>query len=194
MSKKIASNDKILENISTRMDIFASTIKNQHSFNKMIESQIAQLVAVVPPSNKGKILGQPKDFKTINLVDIHNAAFYYTQPLEGRWIDYSLPDKQGDPGRPVIPISIGPRIFQEAVCDFRASDNIMPKVIYDKILGDPLLYTNMRLQLADQSLCYPKGILEDAIIRVGQSYIPVDFVFWKQVEMRGHPSFWADLS
>jgi hypothetical protein len=52
----------------------------------------------------------------------------------------------------------------------------MHKVIYDKILGDPLLYTNMRLQLADQTLCYPEGVFEDAIIRVGQSYIPVDFV------------------
>jgi hypothetical protein len=49
----------------------------------------------------------------------------------------------------------------------------MPKVIYDKILGDPLLYTNMRLQLIDQSLCYPVGVLEDAIIRVGQSYVPM---------------------
>jgi hypothetical protein len=57
LSKKIASNDKILENISTRMDNVASAIKNQHSFNKMIESQIAQLVAVVPPSDKDKILG-----------------------------------------------------------------------------------------------------------------------------------------
>jgi hypothetical protein len=38
--KKIASNDKILENISTKMDTFASAIKNQHSFNKMIEPQI----------------------------------------------------------------------------------------------------------------------------------------------------------
>ena len=52
----------------------------------------------------------------------------------------------------------------------------MPKVIYDRINGDALLYTNMRLQLVDQSLCYPKGILEDAIIRVGQSYVPIDFV------------------
>jgi hypothetical protein len=52
----------------------------------------------------------------------------------------------------------------------------MPKVIYDKIIGDPLLYTNMRLQLADQTLCYLEGVLEDAIIRVGQSYVPVDFV------------------
>ena len=52
----------------------------------------------------------------------------------------------------------------------------MPKVIYDKINGDTLLYTNMRLQLADQSLCYPKGVLEDAVVRVGKSYIHVDFV------------------
>jgi hypothetical protein len=32
------------------------------------------------------------------------------------------------------------------------------------------------LQLADQSLCNPKGVLEDVIIRVEQSYVPVDFV------------------
>ena len=94
----------------------------------------------------------------------------------GRWIDYTLPKKKSDPGRPIIPIAIGPHIFQEAVCDFGASVNIMPKVIYDKINGDTLLYTNMHLQLADQSLCYPKGVLEDAIIQVGQSYVLVDFV------------------
>ena len=176
LSRKIASNDKILENINNRIDSFASAIKNQHSFNKMIESQIAQLAAAVPPSDKGKILGQLEDLETINLVDIHNAAFYYTQPSERRWIDYTLPDKKGDLGRPFIPITIGPHIFREAVSDFEASINIMPKVIYEKILGDPLLYTNIHLQLADQSLCYPKGVLEDAIIRVGQSYVPIDFV------------------
>jgi hypothetical protein len=77
----------------------------------MIESQIAQLVATVPPSDKDKILGQPKDLETANLVNIHNAAFYHTQSLEGRWIDYSLPDKKGDLGRLVIPITIGPHIF-----------------------------------------------------------------------------------
>jgi uncharacterized coiled-coil protein SlyX len=41
MSKKVASKDKTLGNINTRMETFASAIKNQHSFNKMIESQIA---------------------------------------------------------------------------------------------------------------------------------------------------------
>jgi hypothetical protein len=41
LSKKVNVNDKILENINTRMDSFASAIKNQHSFNKMIESHIS---------------------------------------------------------------------------------------------------------------------------------------------------------
>ena len=45
-----------------------------------------------------------------------------------------------------------------------------------KINGDTLLYTNMHLQHADRSLCYPKGVLEDTIVRVGQSYVPIDFV------------------
>jgi hypothetical protein len=92
-------------------------------------------------------------------------------------VDRLFPTRQERRSRgPVIPIAIGPHIFQEVVCDFGANVNIMPKVIYEKILGDPLLYTNMRLQLVDQSLCYPKGVLEDAIIRVEQSYVPIDFV------------------
>jgi hypothetical protein len=45
-----------------------------------------------------------------------------------------------------------------------------------KINGDTLLYINMHLQLIDQSLCYPKEVLEDAIVRVRQSYVPIDFV------------------
>jgi hypothetical protein len=43
----------------------------------------------------------------------------------------------------------------------------MPRVIYEKIHGEPLLYTTMYLHLADQTLCYPKRIIED---------VPVDFV------------------
>jgi hypothetical protein len=52
MSRKIASNDKILETINNRMDSFTSAIKNQYSFNKMIESQISQLAALVPVIEK----------------------------------------------------------------------------------------------------------------------------------------------
>ena len=180
MTRKLTSNDKMLENIHTRMDIFASAIKNQHSFNKMLESQLAQLAAAIPPLEKGKIPDQPEDLETANLVDIHNATQCYIEPAAVQWINHSLPEKMGDPGRPVIPISIGCHSFPAAICDFGASVNIMPKVIYEKILNDPLLYTNMRLQLLDQSICYPEGVLEEVVIRVGQSYVPVDFVVMRQ--------------
>ena len=90
---------------------FAFAIKNQHSFNKMIESQIAQLAAAIPPFDKGNIPGQLEDLETANLVDIHNIAYYYMEPSMGSWIDYTLPDKKGDTGRSVIPITFGPHIF-----------------------------------------------------------------------------------
>ena len=37
ISKKLAPNDKILENINNKIDSFSSAIKNQLSFNKMLE-------------------------------------------------------------------------------------------------------------------------------------------------------------
>ena len=126
LSRKVATNDKILENTNNRKDSFASAIKNQHSFNKMIEPQIAQLAATIPPSDKGKISQQLENLETANLIDIHNVAYYYIQPSIRRWIDYTLPEKKSDPGRPVISIAIIPHIFQEAICDFGASVNIMP--------------------------------------------------------------------
>jgi hypothetical protein len=87
-----------------------------------------------------------------------------------------LPEKKGDLGRPVIPICIRAHTFDEAVCDLGASVNIMPKIIYEKIHGQPLLYTTMCLQLADQTLCNPKGILENILVGVGHSTLRVDFV------------------
>jgi CII-binding regulator of phage lambda lysogenization HflD len=44
LSKKLASNDKMLETINNRMNNFSTAIKNQHRFNKMIESQISQVI------------------------------------------------------------------------------------------------------------------------------------------------------
>jgi hypothetical protein len=52
----------------------------------------------------------------------------------------------------------------------------MPKVIYEQIYGSELLYTTMCLQLADQSLRYPEGILEDVCLKIGELYVAVDFV------------------
>jgi len=48
ISKKLAFNDKELESINTKMNSFSSAIKDQLSYNKNIESQLAQLAAAPP--------------------------------------------------------------------------------------------------------------------------------------------------
>ena len=48
ISKKLAFNDKVLENINTKMDSFSSAIQDQLNYNKKIKSQLAQLAAALP--------------------------------------------------------------------------------------------------------------------------------------------------
>ena len=88
LSKKLTSTDKILKTISNRMDSFSFAIKSQNSFNKIFESQISQLAISVPSTTPGKILGQPEELESANLVDIFNAGFYFKEASRtGGWSD-----------------------------------------------------------------------------------------------------------
>lgn len=60
ISKKFLANDKILESMAAQLEGFNSVIKNQLSFNKMIETKVAQLAASCPNPNEGKLHGQPE--------------------------------------------------------------------------------------------------------------------------------------
>ena len=51
------SNDKILEYINSQIKGLTSTVKNQMSFNKLVETQLAQIDAAILVSNSGKIPG-----------------------------------------------------------------------------------------------------------------------------------------
>jgi hypothetical protein len=53
----LLNNDKVLENINSKIEGLSSSIKNQLSFNKMIETKIAQIAAAIPSDNNGKIQG-----------------------------------------------------------------------------------------------------------------------------------------
>jgi uncharacterized coiled-coil protein SlyX len=60
LNKKLATNQKVLENLNSTIESFASVMKNQLSFNKMIETQLAQLAASLPSSESSGIPGQPE--------------------------------------------------------------------------------------------------------------------------------------
>ncbi|KAJ1270500.1 hypothetical protein BS78_06G056600 [Paspalum vaginatum] len=59
-SKKFHANDRMFESLSLQMETLNSAMKNQLSFNKMLETQIAQLAAALPNPNAGKLPGQPE--------------------------------------------------------------------------------------------------------------------------------------
>ena len=61
LTKKLTTNDKILENINSQIESLSSTVKNQLSFNKMIETQISQIAATIHVDHSGKPLGQPEN-------------------------------------------------------------------------------------------------------------------------------------
>ena len=49
LQKKLVVIEKSMETIHAKMDGFSTAIKNQLSFNKMIETQLAQVAATMPP-------------------------------------------------------------------------------------------------------------------------------------------------
>jgi len=71
----------------------------------------------------------------------------------------SLLEKKKDPGCPTLTCSIGSQHFSHALCNLGASVSVMPKVVYDKLNYHALAPTAMCLQLADQSVRYPTGIV-----------------------------------
>jgi Aspartyl protease len=87
-----------------------------------------------------------------------------------------LPPKLQDPGSFTIPCSICSTKFNRALCDLGASVNLMPKSIFDRIRVGELVPTKISLQLADRSVKYPVGQVEDLPLQVGKFYIPIDFV------------------
>jgi hypothetical protein len=49
-----------LESLNVKLETLSSTLKNQLSFNKMIETQLAQIAAALPAVESWKIPRQPR--------------------------------------------------------------------------------------------------------------------------------------
>ncbi|CAJ2662794.1 unnamed protein product [Trifolium pratense] len=87
-----------------------------------------------------------------------------------------LPPKLKDPGSFTIPCSIGELKIGRALCDLGASINLMPLSMMKKLkCGEPKP-TRMTLTLADRSVTYPYGVLEDVLVKVNDLLFPADFV------------------
>jgi hypothetical protein len=65
--------------------------------------------------------------------------------------------------------------------------SIIPKVIHDQLNHDSLVPTSLHRQLVDQSIWCLVGITEDILVRIRNSFMPVDFVVLKMDVCRQIP-------
>ena len=91
-------------------------------------------------------------------------------------IQRKFPEKLKDSGSFTIPCIIGEHTFSKALCDLGASINLMPFSVAKKLNLGEITPTTLSLQIADRSLTFLKGIIEDVLVKVDRFIFPVDFV------------------
>ncbi|XP_038695468.1 uncharacterized protein LOC119992746 [Tripterygium wilfordii] len=91
-----------------------------------------------------------KDFESIQLTEECSAI-----------VQQKLPIKHKDPGSFTIPCTIGSTLIEQTLCDLGASINLMPLSIAKHIGLDEISPTTMSLPMADRSIKYPLGIMEN---------------------------------
>ncbi|XP_042022905.1 uncharacterized protein LOC121770193 [Salvia splendens] len=112
------------------------------------------------------------DYETVNISENCSAI-----------IQKKLPAKLKDPGSFNISCVIGNDRQTKALCDLGASINFMPlsffrkmKTFFRKMKIGTLKPTTITLQMADRTVTYPKGIVEDVLVMVHDFIFPVDFL------------------
>jgi hypothetical protein len=175
ITKKLNAHDKMLENINAKLDEFSSVLKNQLNFNKMIETQLAQIAATIPFYEKDRIPSKPEG--TMEIANLVTIKYGYALSSWGSYLlDSLFTIKKGDPGIPMITCHIGTHTFHNALCDLGSSVNIMSKATYDKLFYTTLAPTLVYLQLADQFTSYLEGVAANLLAKVRSAYVPIDFM------------------
>jgi hypothetical protein len=162
IGKRFQATDKLLENMYAKMDSFTLAIQNQMSFNKMLETQIQSISAALPCPIKGIPSRDPirETMKNITTLFEGQAPESFEEPLgtneriskvNRQQILVSMSEVSSDAilnrhrnqldgsKVPSIQCIIGPLKVHYALCDWGASVNIMPKIVYDYLDEDRLV-------------------------------------------------------
>ncbi|XP_058008220.1 uncharacterized protein LOC131182883 [Hevea brasiliensis] len=106
-----------------------------------------------------------EDYETVALIKECSAI-----------LQNKLPPKLKDPGNFFIPCLISNMNIDKALCDLGASVSLMPLSICQKLDVGELKPITISLQLANRSVKYPIGILENIPIKIEKFIILIDFV------------------
>jgi len=102
-------------------------------------------------------------------------------------IQKNLPPKFKDLSSFTIPCTIGNQDMGKALVDLGANINLMPLSMLQNIGGLKARPTRRTLQLADSSVKYPYGVVEDVVVQIDKLKFPVDFVVMEMKKDEGVP-------
>ncbi|KAL0394740.1 UNVERIFIED_CONTAM: hypothetical protein Slati_4440200 [Sesamum latifolium] len=161
--EKKSNLEDMLSNIITAAN---TQFQNQDASIRNLDVQIGQLMPSYAKFLKEVISNKRKweGGETIKLNEECSAI-----------LQNKLPPKLKDPGSFSIPCTIGNTNFDKALCDLGASVNLMRYYIFEKLGMHELIPTIITLQLADRSIKYPRGIVEDVLVKI-KFIIPVGFI------------------
>ncbi|GJU16954.1 mitochondrial proton/calcium exchanger protein-like protein isoform X1 [Tanacetum coccineum] len=145
-------------------EIRASTdavIRNQGASIKTLETQIGQISKLDTP--------------------------YWITPIRpyaygASHIDKSIPRKEKDPGSFTLPCNINNICFDNALANLGASVSVMSLSTYLNLGLGKLSHTKLIVELADKTVKYPKGIVENVLVGIGKFVFPVDFIILDMLE------------
>ncbi|XP_073016723.1 uncharacterized protein [Primulina eburnea] len=188
--------------------------QNHDAMMQRVETQLGQLATQMSTRAPGSLPSDteknPKGVNAVTvkspikkeLVDIDNYAKEKESSKQGSndtkekvklseecsaILQNKLPPKLKDPGSFSIPCTIGTSFFAKALCDLGASINLMPYSCFEKLGIGEVKPTTISLQLADRSIKFPRGVVEDVLVKVDKFIFPVDFVVLDMEEDREIP-------
>jgi hypothetical protein len=141
-------------------------MKNQLSFNKMIETQLAQLAASLPSSKSSGIPRQPEPTqehvsamstrwgKPSRRLYAPNHVKKLIHQIQDPWDESAVLHKK-DNGYPGITCTIYYQKIKNVLCDLGASVNLMPKAMFEELGYPAISPTTMTVQLVDSLIKYP---------------------------------------
>ncbi|GJR57607.1 hypothetical protein Tco_1499769 [Tanacetum coccineum] len=91
-------------------------------------------------------------------------------------INNTIPRKEKDLGSFTLPCFINDFWFDNALVDLVASVSVMPLSIYLNLGLGELAHTRLTMELADRTVKYPKGIVENVLVGIGKFTFLIDFI------------------
>ncbi|GJW87568.1 hypothetical protein Tco_0162908 [Tanacetum coccineum] len=176
-TKRHEENSNLIKEIRASMD---AAIRNQGASIKTLEIQIGQI-------SKNRTLMYETRQTMISFPSCLNG--YYCEEKKGSHgpqfseayseashINNSIPIKEKDPGSFTLPCFINNVCFGNALFDLEASVSVMPLSTYLNLGLGELAHTRLTVELADRTVKYPKGIIENVLVGIGKFVFPVDFI------------------